>query len=337
MVSKQANATPLIDAEGEAVHQVVELRPAGQQQRTDLPDGLADDRHHQRDQQERPHARAGTEVGAVQRRGRGSTGRGSHIDDHHEDDRQHAGQPEREPRHRDRLVLPEVHVVQVDDVDDRDGERRHQDGDRQRTEDRGDQRDRPARWSSAIRYVCGRSPAPRGMIVETSANEATGSSGLAANDRRRVRSPERTSWPQTWQKCATSGSSASQRGQFNGRSSWHHRVDASPAIRPAVRGRPGGRVAESMSAGGGSRAEIGPQADRSVAGDRPGRAVVEDDVGDREPSAARVAWAAIRASSRRASRPLRCLQPLELDAPGRRRRRRGRRSRPAVRSRPAAG
>ena len=60
------------------------------------------------------------------------------------------GQPERQPGDRDRLVLPEVHVVEVDDVDDRDGERGDQDRDRQRTEDRGDQRDRQA-MVSAIR------------------------------------------------------------------------------------------------------------------------------------------------------------------------------------------
>jgi hypothetical protein len=35
--------------------------------------------------------------------------------------------------------------------------------------------------TSAIRYVCGCWPTPRGMIVEISANEATGSSGLTAN------------------------------------------------------------------------------------------------------------------------------------------------------------
>ena len=51
------------------------------------------------------------------------------------------GQPEGQPGHRDRFVLPEVHVVDVDDVDDRDGERGDQDGDRHGTEDRRDQRD----------------------------------------------------------------------------------------------------------------------------------------------------------------------------------------------------
>ena len=38
---------------------------------------------------------------------------------------------------------------------------------------------------SAIRYVCGRWPELRGMIVEISAKDATGSSGLAAKDLRR--------------------------------------------------------------------------------------------------------------------------------------------------------
>jgi hypothetical protein len=44
---------------------------------------------------------------------------------------------------------------------------------------------------NAIRYVCGRRPAPLGIIEEIRANEATGSSGLAAKDFRRVRSAER--------------------------------------------------------------------------------------------------------------------------------------------------
>jgi hypothetical protein len=44
---------------------------------------------------------------------------------------------------------------------------------------------------NAIRYVWGRRPAPRGMIEEISANEATGSSGLAAKDFRRAVSGER--------------------------------------------------------------------------------------------------------------------------------------------------
>jgi hypothetical protein len=44
---------------------------------------------------------------------------------------------------------------------------------------------------NAIRYVWGRRPTPRGMIEEISANEATGSSGLAAKDFRRARSGER--------------------------------------------------------------------------------------------------------------------------------------------------
>jgi hypothetical protein len=42
-----------------------------------------------------------------------------------------------------------------------------------------------------IRYVCGRWPAPRGMIDEINANEATGSSGLAAKDFLRATSAER--------------------------------------------------------------------------------------------------------------------------------------------------
>ena len=53
------------------------------------------------------------------------------------------------------------------------------------------------------------------MIVEINANDATGSSGLTAKDRRRAWSSDRWSWPQTWQKWATSGSSAPQRGQVN--------------------------------------------------------------------------------------------------------------------------
>jgi hypothetical protein len=44
---------------------------------------------------------------------------------------------------------------------------------------------------SAIRYVCERWPAPRGMIDEISAKEATGSSGLAAKDFLRAKSAER--------------------------------------------------------------------------------------------------------------------------------------------------
>ena len=141
MVSKQAYATPLTTPNVETVHQVVELRPAGQQHRSELPDRLADDRHHHRDQEERPHAGSATEIRAVQRRG-GQCRRLQPHDEDGEQDRQDPRQPEGQPRHRDRLVLPEVHVVQIDDVDDRDGEGRHQDRDRQRTEDRRDQRDR---------------------------------------------------------------------------------------------------------------------------------------------------------------------------------------------------
>jgi hypothetical protein len=51
------------------------------------------------------------------------------------------------------------------------------------------------------------------MIVETSLNDATGSSGLAAYAFFRSASPERTSLPQWWQKCDTSGTSELQRGQ----------------------------------------------------------------------------------------------------------------------------
>jgi hypothetical protein len=53
------------------------------------------------------------------------------------------------------------------------------------------------------------------MIEEISANEATGSSGLAANDFRRAKSAERWSCPHTWQKSATWGSSARHRGHSN--------------------------------------------------------------------------------------------------------------------------
>src|SRR5450756_2422706 len=65
--------------------------------------------------------------------------------------------------------------------------------------------------SSASRYVFGRPATPRGMIVETRANDATGSSGLRANDAFRPPSSLTRSVPQTWQKCATSGREVLQR------------------------------------------------------------------------------------------------------------------------------
>src|SRR5450759_5789489 len=66
--------------------------------------------------------------------------------------------------------------------------------------------------SSASRYVFGRPETPRGMIVETRAKDATGSSGLRANEAFRPPSSLTRSVPQTWQKCATSGREVLQRG-----------------------------------------------------------------------------------------------------------------------------
>jgi hypothetical protein len=54
-VSKQAYATPLITPKVSRPSGR-RTRPAGQHDRTDLPDGLTDDRHDQRDQQERADA-----------------------------------------------------------------------------------------------------------------------------------------------------------------------------------------------------------------------------------------------------------------------------------------
>src|SRR5258708_5789654 len=50
------------------------------------------------------------------------------------------------------------------------------------------------------------------MIVETSLNDATGSSGFAAYALLRSASPDCMSLPQRWQKCETSGTSELQRG-----------------------------------------------------------------------------------------------------------------------------
>jgi hypothetical protein len=50
------------------------------------------------------------------------------------------------------------------------------------------------------------------MIVDTSLNEATGSSGLAAYAFLRPGSADRSPLPQWWQNCETSGTSEPQRG-----------------------------------------------------------------------------------------------------------------------------
>jgi hypothetical protein len=49
---------------------------------------------------------------------------------------------------------------------------------------------------SAMRYVYGRSPVLYGMIVDTSRNDATGSSGFAAYAFERPASPDNRSAPQ---------------------------------------------------------------------------------------------------------------------------------------------
>ena len=85
----------------------------------------------------------------------------------------------------------------------------------------------------AIRYVCGCRPAaPRGMIDEISANEATGSSGLAANECRRVWSSDRRSCPHTWQKWATWGTVERHRGHCTRNTSFSGWQYAIPQSRP---------------------------------------------------------------------------------------------------------
>ena len=129
---------PADHAERQTVHQVVELRPTGQHQRTDLADRLADDRDDQRDDQERADGRRADHeaVDVGQRDGQ----RHEVGPQHREQRRQQTREAERQRRDGQWLVLPHVHVVEIDDVDDRNRERGDQHRDRQRSEDRRDQR-----------------------------------------------------------------------------------------------------------------------------------------------------------------------------------------------------
>ena len=136
MVSKHEYPNAADHAERQAIHQVVELGAAGEYHGPDLTDHLADDRHQDRNEQERADLRRCAETALVglgaERRRTAEVG-----PQDREADREHPGQCERQAGHRDRFVLPEVHVVEVDDVDDRNGERRDENRDRHRTEDRG--------------------------------------------------------------------------------------------------------------------------------------------------------------------------------------------------------
>jgi len=125
--------------ERQSVHEVVELRAAREEEWADLLEDLRDDRDE--DDKDEQIAEPGSRAATVQTT-EGDLERQDvepeQREQHAEDAREHEGGD----GDRHRLVLPEVHVVDVDDVDDRNGEGGDHQRDRHGPEDRGEQRSR---------------------------------------------------------------------------------------------------------------------------------------------------------------------------------------------------
>ena len=124
------------DAEGQSVHEVVELGAAREEQRADLLEDLRDDRDENDEDDEVTQLRSGAPtVQATE----GDLQRKDGEPEQREEQGEDPGEQERGHGDRHRLVLPQVHVVDVDDVDDRDGEGGNHQRNRHGAEDGGEQ------------------------------------------------------------------------------------------------------------------------------------------------------------------------------------------------------
>ena len=127
------------DAEGEAVDHVVELRARGQEQRADLLEELAHDRHQQHEHQQAAPPDPPGALAEVDRRQLVTEQPG--VPQEREADAERRGRADRAEHDGDRLVLPLVDVVHVDDVDRGHDQRRRDEREGEEAQSTGDDRD----------------------------------------------------------------------------------------------------------------------------------------------------------------------------------------------------
>ncbi len=156
------------DAEGEAVDHVVELRQPGQDDRAELLEHLAHDRHQQDEDQEAGPADAAGPV-AVEVDGREVVAQQAGVPEEREAHAQGGRGPDRAEHDAERLVLPLVDVVHVDDVDGRYDERGRDERERevaQRAGQHGDQHREAEGPAVGLRRGAGRQRHQRADEVE---------------------------------------------------------------------------------------------------------------------------------------------------------------------------
>ena len=128
------------DAERERVDHVVERGPGGQEDRADL----AEDQDSHRDEDHEGQQRRGVDTAGLTRSVRGPVAEDPGVPQEREADPQRGREPDGAEHHTDRLVLPLVDVVHVDDVDGGDDDRGGDEGEGQEAERAGDDRDQHA-------------------------------------------------------------------------------------------------------------------------------------------------------------------------------------------------
>ncbi len=164
------------DPEGERVDEVVEGRSPREQHRADLLEDLRDDRHEEAEHEEPGPADA---VQAGTRTDGGAAVVQQAVPHPGEPHTERGGQAERAEGDSDRLVVPLVHVVEVDRVDDGDQQRRRDEGEGEVAQGARDHRNQQAQGERPPVGLGGRAARHR----QQRGDQVEGHDGLALLER----------------------------------------------------------------------------------------------------------------------------------------------------------